>query len=363
DTEVGHAGDLAGDLGADRVLDRQHFPRIRRDLLQPERDPAIFRIERQDHDVDLVADRDDLRRVRDPAGPRHLRNVHEAFDAFLDFDERTVVGQADHLAANAAAREQAVGHRHPRVVVKLLETERDAMRVGVVLEHDDFHGVAGTDDLRRMTDAPPRHVRHVKKPVDAAEIDERAVVGHVLDGAFEDDAFFENLERLAAHGFLLFFEQRLARDDDVAASAVELEDRELSDFADVAIEASRRTRVDVRARKERGHSDVDLETALDAADDRTGDRGACVECVFDDFPDDVLACALIREAQLSVVPTGRLDEYVDVLAFLDEHVAVAVAELPGGNDSFGLVADVDGDHFLVDGNDAAFDDLTRLDRA
>src|SRR5207253_1553425 len=119
-----------------------------------------------------------------------------------------------------------------------------------------------------------------------------------------------------------------------AASAVELEDRELTDFADVAVETSRGTRVDVRAGKKRGHSDVDLETTLYSTDDRAGDGCARIERIFDDFPDDVLACALIGEAQLSVVSTSRLDEHVDFLAFFDLHVAVAVAELPRGDDPF-----------------------------
>jgi hypothetical protein len=287
--------------------------------------------------------------------------VDEAFDAFLDLDERAVIGEAHDLAAHPAAGEQAIGHGHPRIVVKLLEAERDAVRRRVVLEHDDFDDVTGTHDLRRMAHAAPRHVGHMEQTVDAAEVDERAVVGDVLDGALENDALFENLERLAAHGFLLFLEQRLARNDDVAARAVELEDRELSLLADVTIEAARGTRVDVRARKKRGYADVDLEAALDAADDGSGDGAACVEGVLDDFPDDVLARALVRESKLAVVSAGRLDEDVDVLTFLDEHLAVAVAELPSLNDTFRFVTDVDGDHFLVDRHDPALDHFARLD--
>ena len=47
-----------------------------------------------------------------------------------------------------------------------------------------------------MLQTAPRHVGDVEQAVDPAEIDERAVVGDVLDGAFEDDALFEYLERL-----------------------------------------------------------------------------------------------------------------------------------------------------------------------
>ena len=50
--------------------------------------------------------------------------------------------------------------------------------------------------LGRVPDAAPRHVGDVQQAVDAAEVDEGAVVGDVLDGALEDDALLEHLERL-----------------------------------------------------------------------------------------------------------------------------------------------------------------------
>jgi len=56
-----------------------------------------------------------------------------------------------------------------------------------------------------MLDALPRHVGDVEQPVDAAEVDERTVVGEVLDHAFDDRAFLQLVEELGALGavFLL----------------------------------------------------------------------------------------------------------------------------------------------------------------
>ena len=61
-------------------------------------------------------------------------------------------------------------------------------------------------------DAAPRHVGDVQQAVDAAEVDERAVVGDVLDDAAEDLALGERVERvLLLLGVLLFEERPCAR--------------------------------------------------------------------------------------------------------------------------------------------------------
>ena len=45
---------------------------------------------------------------------------------------------------------------------------------------------------------PQRHVGDVEQAVDAAEVDERAVLGDVLDGAGDDHALFEVLRASCA---------------------------------------------------------------------------------------------------------------------------------------------------------------------
>ena len=49
-----------------------------------------------------------------------------------------------------------------------------------------------------MVDAPPAHVGDVQQAVDAAEVDERAVIGDVLDHAFEDLALVQLRHDLGA---------------------------------------------------------------------------------------------------------------------------------------------------------------------
>ena len=77
-----------------------------------------------------------------------------------------------------------------------------------------------------MVDAPPRHVGDVQQAVDAAEIDEGAVFGDVLDHAVDDLALGEALHQLGALLGERVFQHRAAGDDDVAAPLVHLEDAE-----------------------------------------------------------------------------------------------------------------------------------------
>ncbi len=77
-----------------------------------------------------------------------------------------------------------------------------------------------------MVDAAPCHVGDVQQAVDAAEIDERAVVGDVLDHAVDDLAFFEVLHDFRTLFGTAFLKDGAARHDDVAAAVVHLEDLE-----------------------------------------------------------------------------------------------------------------------------------------
>src|SRR5262249_7848796 len=189
--EVGDALHLPAHLRAHGVVDPDELPRVRLGLLEPERDAAVHRVDIENLDVHLLPDLEDLRRVRHALGPRHLGDVHEPFDAALDLDEGAVVGEAHDLPADARVQREALADRGPRIGHDLLHAERDALALRVVLEHDDLHAVPDVQHLRRVPNAAPRHVGHVEEAVDAAEVDERTVVGNVLDGPLEDDALLE----------------------------------------------------------------------------------------------------------------------------------------------------------------------------
>ena len=138
----------------------------------------------------------------------------------------------------------------PGVVLHLLEAERDALALGVELEHHDVDLVADLEHLGRVVDPAPGHVGDVQQAVDAAEVDEGAVLGEVLDDALDDLAFLELVERLLLLLGALLLEHGLARQHDVAAPLVDLDDLQAELLADAGFQVAHGPDVDQRAGKE-----------------------------------------------------------------------------------------------------------------
>ena len=110
--------------------------------------------------------------------------MHETFDTLLQFDKRAVVGDRDHLAANARTGTVLLVDIRPRVRQKLLESERDAFAVPIDVQNLHVDRGADVHHLGRMPDAAPRHVGDVKQTVESTQVDERTEVSDVLDLAF-----------------------------------------------------------------------------------------------------------------------------------------------------------------------------------
>ena len=182
-----------------------------------------------------------------PLRPAHLADVDEALDALLELDERAVVGERDDLALDARADRILLVGAVPRVLLDLLQAEADALGGRVELEDDDTDLLADLEHLRRVADAAPAHVGDVEQAVDAAEVDEGAVVGQVLHLALEDRALLQVLQGLLLQLLALLLEEDPARQDDVAALLVELDDLELELLADELVEVPHRADVDLRA--------------------------------------------------------------------------------------------------------------------
>src|SRR5690606_27689830 len=225
--EVGDVADLALDDRADGVLVLEERPGVLLDLLHAQRDALGLRIDVEDHGLHLLTDLEHLAGVLEPLGPGHLGDVDQTLDALLDLDERAVVGEGDDLARHAGADRVLLVGAVPGILLDLLEAQADALGGRVELEDHDADLVAHVEHLARVADATPGHVRDVEQAVDAAEVDERTVVGEVLDLALEDGALGEVLEGLLLELLALLLEQDAAAEHDVAALLVELDDLEL----------------------------------------------------------------------------------------------------------------------------------------
>ena len=159
-------------------------------------------------------------------GPAHLGDVDQALDARLQLHEGAVVGDVGDGALEAGADRILGLDAGPRIGLQLLHAEADALRLRVDADDLHLHGVADVDDLARMIDAAPGHVGDVQQAVDAAQVDEGAVVGDVLDDAVDHLALVQPGDDLGALLGARRFQDLAARDDDVAAPAIHLEDLE-----------------------------------------------------------------------------------------------------------------------------------------
>jgi hypothetical protein len=117
--------------------------------------------------------------------------VDQAFDAVFQLHECTVVGDVGDRPFRRVPTGYLASTPSHGSAFELLHAEADALGFRVDLDDLDFDRLADIDKPGgRVVDALPRHVGDVQQAIDAAQIDERTVVGDVLDHAFAHLAFF-----------------------------------------------------------------------------------------------------------------------------------------------------------------------------
>src|SRR5579864_5378256 len=121
--------------------------------------------------------------------------MHHAVDVAAEPDEEAEFGDRLDLAFDRAPDRMIADKGFPRVVLRLLQAERDAALVGIDFQHLHFHLGAGHYNLGRGDILlHPRHFGDMHQPFDAGfELHEGAIVGHVrhLAGEFGADRVFD----------------------------------------------------------------------------------------------------------------------------------------------------------------------------
>src|SRR5579875_212089 len=356
DAEFRDVLDLALEVGADRILLLEALPRVGQALLEAERDAALLRIDVQHHDLDLLAGRDDLAGMHVLLGPAHFRDVDQTLDARLELDEGAVIGDVGDAAPVLGAGRILELDALPRVGLELLHAERNALRLRIEADDLHLHRLADMQRFGRMVDSAPSDIGDVQQAVDAAEVDEGAVVGDVLDHAGQHLPFLERGHQLGARLGAAFLEHGAARDDDIAARAVHLEDLELLRRAQERRDVPHRADVDLAARQERnGARKIDREAALDAAEDDALHPLVRLEALLQQRPGLLAARLFARQLRLAVLALHALEEDLDRIARLELGCASGHAEFLERHTPLGFEADVDQHHVVLDGDDLALD--------
>src|SRR5580698_8563902 len=355
--ELGLVLDLAFDGRSDREFLDEHFPGIAHGLLEAERNPALDRIDFEHLHFDFLRGRNDLARMHVLLGPRHFRDVDQAFDARLQFDERAVVGDVGD-AAGEARIERILGlDALPRIVEQLLHAERNAVGLVVDLDDLDLHGLADGEHFGRVIDPAPGDIGDVQQAVDAAEVNERTVIGDVLDDAVDHLTLFEVLHQFLALLGAGLFQNRAARHHDVAAAAIHLEDLERLRIVHQRGDIADRADVDLRARQEGDRAvEVDGEATLDLVEDDAVNLLVVVEGLLELAPALLAARLVARQHGFAECVLDPVEEHLDFIADLEIAFATGPGEFAQRHAAFGFQADIDDGHVFLDRNHLALDD-------
>ncbi len=213
-----------------------------------------------------------------------------------------------------------------------------------------------------MLDALPGHVGDVQQAIDAAEVDERTVVGEVLDRTLHHRAFLQVVHQRAALGGEFLLHDGAARHNHVVALLVELDDLELQRLAFEVGRVAHRAHIHQRAGQERANVfQFDREATLDAAGDDADDDFGFGEGLFQARPGARTLGLFARQAGLAGAVFDGVQGHLDIIAGGDFKFAALIAELFDGNNGFGLESDTDDDHVVADADDPAGKDHPRTD--
>ena len=131
---------------------------------------------------------------------------------------------------------------------------------------------------------------------------------------------FKHLEREGLFARLFVFEHELARKNDVAALAVELDDAAFDLFASQRVEILDRPNVNLRPGQERANADVDRETAFDSFDDAAANDGVFVVRLLDFFPNFDLFRFFLGKDDVAVTIFRIFEQDIDDIADLDRQM-------------------------------------------
>src|SRR5699024_4154116 len=138
-------------------------------------------------------------------------------------------------------------------------------------EYFDLDLFANLQQLGRMANTTPGHVRDMQQPIDAAQIDKGTVIGDVFDNALEYQPFFERFKQALALFAHAFFEHGTTRQHNVVTFAIQLDDLEFDGLPLVGGGILDRTQVNQGTRQEGTNAIChDRHTTFDTAYNGTG---------------------------------------------------------------------------------------------
>src|SRR6266581_6203368 len=147
----------------------------------------------------------------DALRPAHFRYMDQPFNARLKLNKSSVIRNACDFASDARIRRKPFINCFPRIRKQLLVSEGNSFSFTIEPQHLDLDAIANLEHLCRILHSSPGHIGYVQQTIDTAKINERAVVSKVLDLTFDNNVFFNLLQRLSLAIGIALFENGLSR--------------------------------------------------------------------------------------------------------------------------------------------------------
>ena len=243
--------------------------------------------------------------------------MDQAFDAGFEFDECAIFGDVGDSTLEAGTDRIFRNRAFPRIRFQLLHAKADAL--GVAVDTNDLHldGVTDVDDFAGVVDALIADVGDVQQAVDTAKVNKCTIIGDVLDDAVNDLAFDQILDQARTLFGTGFFEDRAARNDDIATTTVHLQNLERLGEVHQRAYVAHRADINLRTGKERNRAtQINSEATFDAAEDNAFDAVAGSEFDFELVPCGFAACAVARQHGFTVQVFNAVDIDFDFIADL-----------------------------------------------
>ena len=173
--------------------------------------------------------------------------MHKAFDAFFKFDKNSVISDTDHFTLNFCFNWEFGIHIHPWIGAGLLEPQRDTFFVFIVFQNHYRYLVTDRKHFGGMVNSAPRHISDVEQPVDSTQVDEHAIFSNIFNNPFNKVAFIHSLKSTRANLFALFFQKDSARENNVPAFFVHLDNFHIKFFANQFLKIANGAKVDLRS--------------------------------------------------------------------------------------------------------------------
>src|SRR5260370_9855098 len=288
--------------------------------------------------------------------------MYQSLDAGFQFYECSVISHARNFSREPGGGRKALLDCFPWIWQKLFVSERDPLAFAIEFEDLHLHCVPNLEKLGRILEASPGHISDMQQTVDGAEIDERAIVGQILNLGFHDNVFFYVVECLIFSTSIALLEHGLAREHHVRSLSIQLNYLGFNLLVSQRIQIANRAHIDLRSRQKRRDAiDVDAQAPFDALNDSSFDYRAIVVSFFEIVPRAQTNSISAPNRRIAFAGLHVLDEHIDLVATLAGNLPI-FHEFVGIDDAFRLIAKMHNHAALGNADDGATDNFAFLKR-